>query len=546
MRRRTPRGLLVAVCGAIAGLEALLVTLLGPPGAIASAPQISALAPIGTYHDLRWLLVFHDSWLMFALEVLAMLAVRTAFIATCIRLSWPERVPQLPIGRLLVRSFSITVATGLLLFPVAALMFGMAVVSVSYFLLGALPLALVVILLTGHGGAASWWRHPPAPAAVGWAAVNLLAVTIAGGFAVAAPGFVGVAVAAAGGAINAWCWHGVVRSMVGRHRRVRFLPVAPVGMVALIAVVVGTVSVIVTLHHHARPPVQTAVTLAADAQPVLFVSGFGSSWNGQQPALLGAQFQLARFSYRGLGPDGRPLPYSSADTQQSITQLVRLMATQVNALARQSRRDVGIVAASEGALAAKAYLAANPTAPVSSLVLLSPLVDPARVYFPPPGAPGWGMVAGDSVRAVLDSLDATTPLRIRADGPLVRSIDDHAGALRDLLGCKLRGVRQLALIPLPDAVGAPYGQDVSIPSAIVLAFHGTLIGEPEVDHLVTQFLQGRLPTGYGWRSLTERALRAVASAWQMPTLPLALNPAWGDAQGSCADLAAPVRNWLAG
>jgi hypothetical protein len=520
--RRTPRGVLVAACAAVAGTEALLVTLLGPPGAISGAPQISALAPIGTYHDLRWLLVFHDSWLTFALEALALLAVRTAFTASCIRLAWPERVPHLPLPRLVLRSLSITVAAAVLLFPVAALMFGMAVVSVSYFLLGALPLALVVFLLTAHGGAASWWRHAPAPGTVGWAALDLLTVTVAGGFAVAAPGAVGVVVAALGGALNAWCWGGVVRSMVSRHRRVRFRPVAPAGMLALLAIVVGTVSVIVTMHHH------------------------GSSWDGHQPELLGNGYRLQRFSYRGLGPGRNPLPYGAHDTQRSLPQLVRLMAEQVNQLATSTGRKVDIVAASEGALAAKAYLAADRAAPVGALVLLSPLVDPARVYFPPPNAPGWGMVGGDSVRAVLDTLDATTPLSLRADEPFVRSIDDHAGTLRDLLGCRLPGVRELALIPLPDAVGAPYGQDVSIPSAIVFAFHGTLIGEPSVDRLVTQFLDGRLPAGYQWRSLTERALRAVASAWQMPTLPLRLNPAWGKAKGNCATLASPVRSWLSG
>lgn len=546
MSRRTPRGALVAGCAAVAGIEALLVTLLGPPGAISGAPQISALAPIGTYHDLRWLLVFHDSWLTFAFEALALLAVRTAFTASCIRLAWPERVPHLALPRLVLRSLSITVATALLLFPVAALMFGMAVVSVSYFLLGALPLALVVFLLTAHGGAASWWRHAPAPGAVGWAALDLLTVTVAGGFAVAAPGPVGIAVAALGGALNAWCWGGVVRSMVSRHRRVGFRPVAPAGMLALLAIVVGTVSVIVTMHHHPRPAVIEASHVAPDAQPVLLVTGFGSSWDGHQPNLLGNQYRLQRFSYRGLGPGGEPLPYGAHDTQRSLPQLVRLMAAQVNQLARSTGRRVDIVAASEGALAAKAYLAADRAAPVDALVLLSPLVDPARVYFPPPNAPGWGMVAGDSVRAVLDTLDATTPLSLRVDEPLVRSIDDHAGTLRDLLGCRLPGVRELALIPLPDAVGAPYGQDVSIPSAIVLAFHGTLIGEPGVDRLVTQFLDGRLPAGYQWRSLTERALRAVASAWQMPTLPLRLNPAWGKATGNCATLASPVHSWLAG
>ncbi|MHB2022406.1 MAG: esterase/lipase family protein [Mycobacteriales bacterium] len=547
--RRATRWL-IALCAVAAGLEASLVHLLGPPDAIAAAPQISALAPVATYHDLRWLFVFNDSWLSFAAEAAALVVFRTAFTAACVRLSWPQNRQPLSWRRLCWRSFSITLTAAILLFPVAALLFGMAVVSVSYFFLGAAPIAVVVFLFTAHGSTASWWRNAPTPAAIAWAGLDLLTVTVAGALVVATPAPLDVLVATAGGAANALAWRGLVRSMVLPERRLRFRPVAPAALAALFGLVVATVTVVIALHQpggsraiaaaaRRRPPPTSSV-----GQPVLLVTGFGAGWNGRESAVLGPGFDVRRFSYRGLSRDGRPLPYTGAQTEQSITSLVRLMSRQVQVLARATGRPVSIVAASEGALAAKAYLVANPDAPVARLVMLSPLLDPARVYFPPPNATGWGMVAGDSVRAVLAGLDATTPLTLRADGPLVRSIDNHAGDLRNLVGCQLPRVHQLALIPLADAAGAPYGQDVAIPSAIVVAFHGTLIGQPQVDKLTREFLTGRLPQGYQWRSVVERALRAMSTAWQMPSLPIALNPAWSASGSSCSAISAGIRSWL--
>jgi len=531
---------LIALCVAAAVVEALLVVLLGPAAAIALAPQVSGLAPIGVFHDLRWLLVFTDSWTTFGFELGALLVVRTVFTAACVRLAWPAGRAAPSWRSLLLRSLSITLVTGVLLFPFASLLFGMAVVSVSWFFLGAFPAVIAICLVTAHGSATSWWRRAPALAAVGWAGASLLVMTVTGGLAVAASSPAAVLWVAAGGAFNGFAWLRLVPAVVTGRRRVRFAPVAPVALAASLALVVGVVTVMVHNGHsrRGRPggTLGPAVSSRAPGRLVLVMAGFATKWDGKARFDLGPGFEVRRFSYRGLGPDQRPLPYTSGDTQRTLPQLVRLLSAQVDALAGHSGQKVSIVAESEGALAAKAYLASDPGAPVRALVLLSPLIDPARVYFPPPNTPGWGLVGGAGARALLKGLDVTTPLNLTADGPLIRSIEDQGPLVRGLVSCQIPGVRQLALIPLADAVGAPYGPDLAIPSAVVVAFHGTLFAEPAVAKLTAAFLRDGTVPGFRWRSEVEQVIRAAASPWQVPTLPLSLNPSWQQPAPACSQL----------
>lgn len=64
------------------------------------------------------------------------------------------------------------------------------------------------------------------------------------------------------------------------------------------------------------------------------------------------------------------------------------MGTQVERLAAHTHRPVMIVAESEGALVAKSYVLSRHRVPVDTLVLLSPLVAPGRVYYPESGQDG--------------------------------------------------------------------------------------------------------------------------------------------------------------
>src|SRR5512135_75501 len=81
---------LAAVAVALPMVEALFLDLFGPAPARALAPQASALGPFGIFHDLRWLLVYHSTWLLFALELVAAIVVRGALIGLLVRLAWPE------------------------------------------------------------------------------------------------------------------------------------------------------------------------------------------------------------------------------------------------------------------------------------------------------------------------------------------------------------------------------------------------------------------------------------------------------------------------
>jgi predicted component of type VI protein secretion system len=197
---------------------------------------------------------------------------------------------------------------------------------------------------------------------------------------------------------------------------------------------------------------------------------------------------------------------------------------------------------------AKTYLAATPSAPVNELVLLSPLVRPARVYYPPGGHEGWGVAAGYELQALTAGLRVISPIDMTPDTPLLRSIADNASTVRDLLTCPLPGVEQLALFPLADAVASPHPSAVGIPASVVPAFHGGLLGSGAVHKTIALRLDGgRLPRYNAW-SLAERVLRVGTSAWQVPPLPLTLNaPAWGHPPGrspSCASMASALHMWV--
>ena len=46
------------------------------PGAAGLAAQVTAPAPLDLFHDMRWIAVFHNSWLAFAAELVVVLIRR--------------------------------------------------------------------------------------------------------------------------------------------------------------------------------------------------------------------------------------------------------------------------------------------------------------------------------------------------------------------------------------------------------------------------------------------------------------------------------------
>ncbi len=545
---RTHR-LLVATAVGAAVIETAVVSVLVPDPPVAMTAQVSAPEPFGLFHDLRWLLVFHRSWLGFTLGVLALIAFRSTLSTWFVVAAWPADVPRPGWVATQVRVVLVTVVAGAVLTPWAVLLFVASGVSLSWFFYIAVPITLALaMLLPAAVVTDAWWRRRPPPRTAGWIALTFVVLTAGGGCLAATSGALRLLVAAALGLFNAWAWLGIVHSVACRERTTRFVPFAPAGIVILLGIVVGgtalgfwlgTRSAREAARAHVRPP-------PPGGRPVLVVAGFDSRWDGTPSGRFGPGFREERFSYRGLGPTGRPLPYTPVDTHRSLPDLVRDMRRQVEAIHRATGRDVAVAAESEGSLVAKAYVATTPHAPLDGVVLLSPLLAPARVYYPASGHEGWGVFNRWVLHNVTALLGHISNLEVTTDAPFLRSVVDHAPALRRLTRCPVPGVRELLLAPVADSVVAPWPIEAEVPVRVLDSFHGGLLGEGSARGMVRRYLLGRPVTpGRGsWAAM--RIVAAAAAAWQVPVLPLDTNPTWGGHRASptCASTLRAVRAWI--
>ena len=129
---------------------------------------------------------------------------------------------------------------------------------------------------------------------------------------------------------------------------------------------------------HRPPP-------AATASAVLVVGGWGSSCcdaaDGLRAVLPGVP--VRQFSYVGLNAQGQPVPSGASADDLSLPVLGDRIAAQVRALHAATGRSVAVVAESEGTLGVYAMLARDPGLPLSSVVLLSPIVSPGQLTYPP-------------------------------------------------------------------------------------------------------------------------------------------------------------------
>ena len=213
---------------------------------------------------------------------------------------------------------------------------------------------------------------------------------------------------------------------------------------------------------------------------------------------------------------------------------------------RATGRRLTVVAESEGALLAKAYLAASPSAPVENLLILSPLIAPGRVYYPSAGDEGWGAGGALAMEGFAWALAGVSPVDVTPDTPFLRSIVDDAPALRGLMSCSLPRVHQLAVLPLDTGVSAPAPTSLGIPYTVVPAFHGGMLDDDTTASLVARMVAGeRVPTDQGW-SLAEEVIQAGASAWQVPQLATGINPSWSHAPDSdnCGAIRGHLRQQL--
>lgn len=538
--------LAVAIAGPV--VEAALLWMLGVTSALGIAPGVTALAPFATFHDLRWLMVYHRSWPGFVAEALAMVAFRGAMTALLVGLAWPRSARRPPAVALLRQGVLFTLISAVLLAPWAGLLFGLAVMPVSWLFFTAVPPVLAIGLLIHHGAVRDGWRwYRPPPRTIGWVALTFAMLTLSGAALSASPPALRLPVAAGSGLFNAWAWSGIVNvlALAPRVPR-RAVPLVPIALVLLLAVVATGAGLGFRANTVVRNPA-ARLPHPLTGRPVLLVTGLGGHWDGVPRRWLDGDFDVRRFSYRGEDSAGRPLPYSNDDTYDPLPDLVRTMAAQVAAFHHDTGQPVAIVAESEGALVAKTYLAANPRAPVGELVMLSPLVQPARVWYPREGVDGWGLAAGWELRELGGLFHDLSGADLSADMPVVRSLLDHGPALRDLLACPLPATHQLALFPLADAVATPHPSVIGIPSGVIPAFHGGLLADRSVRQVVARYLNdGTVPAPTIW-PVAQQILRASAAAWQVPELPFTLNEGWSGPPGrspSCDAMSASLRQWL--
>jgi len=504
------------------------------------------------FHDLRWLLVYHPTWPAFVGEAVLLLAFRTAVDTVLVRSAWPRDVALPPWRDHLLSTARYTAICAVVLLLFAVLVFAMGVTSLSWLFFVAVPVLVMVSVLTHHGAVdPRWWRDPPVRASVGAALLAFVVLTVAGAALAGVPVWLTPFVAAAAGVGMAACRLRIVGALVGRASPApRRRPFVVVGLAGVLVLVLGGTAigfgVAIAVEGGRTPPPEASAD--ASGPPVLVVKGFNSKWDGITRREIDGDFRFRRFSYRGLDSSGEPLPYGRDETHASLRTLAREMREQVEAFADATGESVSIVAESEGALVAQAYLSATPDARVEAAVLLSPLLEPGRVVFSSLGESGWGVASGTILDGIATTLAALGPVDVTADAPLFRSLVDEAPALRPLLRCRVPGVREFVVLPVDSGVSAPAYVDPGSPYAVVPAFHGGLLGDGKTQQIIGAVLRGRRADGSGFWEGVGVAVNGIAAAWQAPGIEPGLVPEWSRFtdrdHDSCAAARAELRRWL--
>ena len=561
------RGLiLVAVGGAVA--EGGLLTLLAP-GARPVAPQVTAAPSIAAYHDLRWLFTDSHSWVWFAGLLAVVLILRSALDVVLLRLAWPSELPAPRPSRSFASCAALTALAWLLLTPAVTLAFGVAVLPFSWPFLAAFPIMLGILVALSHGGTVqAWWRRLPPLRAVGWLLASFVALTAAGALIAHLPTWEALPVIALGGLVNARVWYGL--ALIAAQLRPRAhetvparllfsLPFAPIAAVLVVALVVGVARLMftgtivlpasvtggssaaastvagrtaTTTGGSALTPVAdstaSAVGAAASAggRPaasvaVLVVGGWGSSCCGDTAGLRAALpgVMVRQFSYLGLAANGTPLPSGPDDDDLPLPALGDRIARQVEALHAASHKPVDVVAESEGTLGVYAMLDRHPGLPVGAVVLLSPIVEPGQLSYPP--GPDDASVSEYALNELNYLIGSISPFGPDGAADLLDSVSEfgarYFASAAAHLGAGGDPIHWLAVVPLADAVTLPVcGLPTDV--QVVPALHGGLLGDPSVLPMVAEFVSGHEIPDASDSQLRDDAelITGAATAWRMP------------------------------
>src|SRR6201996_6197905 len=571
---------LIAVAVAMPMVEAAVVDPT-VPGARSLSPEVTALAPLAVYHDLRWLFGLGGTWPRFVLTLLAVVAARSALDAVLAWLAWPRALARPRAGLLFGSSAALTTCLVLLLSPLVALAFGVALLPFSWPFLGVLPVLVLYGLLLSHGSAASWWwRTLPPLRAAAWLVAEFLALSAAALLINRVPAGWAIPVAGLTGLVNARAWYGVTTSLTSpltrslspapgpqaaalspsaavspaaalsppaaprpapaapsRPRRrsgvTRRLPVAPLAVVLAIALVLGVAragfAVAPPPHEHGHGSAgpgagEKPASVRPDAAgppPVLEIRGFGSTCCSSAASLRGIAGDAGaeQFSYRGLSSTGRPLPQQAAASDLPLAQLGDRIAAQVERMHAATGRAVDVVAESEGTLGVYAMLARHPDVPIGSVGLLSPIVNPGQGSHPPDDRDARGAVPGYALQAVVWFVGGLSPFGTSGAEELINSVNQDGAryARAAVREDRLHPKRWLAVMPLADSLTLPACQ-LPEHTMVVAALHGGLLGDPGVQDTVRQFLAGHPVSAESPLQETAEVVAQAAAAWRMPEL----------------------------
>ncbi|MFE9202496.1 hypothetical protein [Micromonospora sp. NPDC007230] len=504
--------------------ESLVLVLIGFRQAEGLIGQSSAVWPYDSYHDMRWLLVYHNSWWVFGLGLVGAIVLRGALSAVLVGLSWPAGRRR-PLRRtLLLRNLGVAALTAAIVAPFAGLAVAASVVSLSWVLFASLiPMVILAPFLQRMSVGAGWWRGLPTLELFGWSSLNFVVITVAGGLVWSAAETWTPVVAVAVGMVNGLLWNRTVRAAVlPSHVRLRRVPVVPI-VVVLVLLVPLAAQVLTRSHPQTytfSPPIFNRPLPANVPYAVILLAGHNSAYDGR----AAADPNVERFSYEGLDSGGRPLPYRSTATHRSLTSSAQLLAAQVEAVHRRSGRPIALMGESEGAMVARTYLRGRPASPVTALMMFSPLVRTGRAYYPPPNAgSGYGVATGWLLRGMFALGNAGTAIDVYPDEPFIRSLLEDAPFYRFQLMCPIPGVRVIAFLPTVTAAESTPGLFTKIPVVEVPSFHAEFLGRQMVEEEVLDFLAGenvsRVRAEYG-------LLQRLGAAWQAPLLTVDANPVW--------------------
>jgi len=541
---RRPGLLLPAVLAPVA--ETLAVRLQGPAGSAALGPQVTAPPPLDLFHDLRWISVFHNSWITLALELSAMVVLRSLWVAWAVHRSWPsdgDRAGANPLPSLLAsaRRVAIFYSIAILLFvPWVIVLAGQAISHVSFLFFAALPPALALAAVLPRGAAShaagKLWAWRPTLRSAGWVLASFVWLSAAGAVTATAPLPLAVLAAAAAGLANARAWFGVVRDIATGTERRSLPALAPALVASIFAVTVGgtAIGLAVTAGHGGQLGAVGPPPAARPGEhPVLLAAGLHSRFSPVPPLDLPGGYVGWRFSYRGMDARGRPLPYGPEATQQSLAATATLMARQVHELHDAYHEPVTLVAESEGALVARTYLLKfyRPAShDVDRLITLDMPSGVAGVYFPPRGQQGWGVGTGWGLRGLSNLLGAIAPMHLSADSPLMREVLDCRSTLsQQAASPPPPGVTEVQVEALADWVDPPPAAPPGVPTYVIASTHGGLVKSAQVQELIRGIIDGDASGSSGVSGRLAQVVGATARPWLLPTLPADLGP-----QPACA------------